>query len=173
MKADHLPRMHKLSAGPPVKNLKGLNALFLLLSMLCLHPSFAQSKHNIDIANIKSNRAVSNDAIAKHDVKGIAQFWLDDFVQVIGRGTYETGKGKIAASWQALFNSNSQVVYVRTPENIIISDNDTMAWESGKWTGIHTYSKGGNYSAMWIKRNGNWMLKAELFVSLEANKHRE
>jgi ketosteroid isomerase-like protein len=173
MKADHQPRMHNLSAEPAVKNRKELNALFLLLSMLCLHPSFAQSTHNNDIAIIKSNRAVSNDAIAKHDVKGIAQFWLDDFVQVIGRGTGETGKEKIAASWQALFNSNPQVVYVRIPGKIIISDNDTTAWESGKWTGIHTYSKGGNYSAMWIKRNGNWMLKAELFVSLEANKQQQ
>lgn len=152
------------------KNLKELKALFLFLGMLCFHRPFAQNMHANDIAIIKSDRAVSNNAIAKHDVKGIEQFWLDDFVQIIGRGTYETGKENISASWQALFNSNPQVVYVRIPGDIIISDNDTMAWETGKWTGIHTYSKGGNYSAMWIKRNGNWMLKAELFVSLEADK---
>ena len=152
------------------KNLKELKVLFLFLSMFCFHPSFAQNMHNNDIAIIKSNRAASNNAIAKHDVKGIEQFWLDDFVQIIGRGTYETGKDNISASWQALFNSNPQVVYVRIPGKIIISDNDTMAWETGKWTGIHTYSKGGNYSAMWIKRNGTWMLKAELFVSLKADK---
>ena len=144
--------------------------LFIFLFMLSSYQPFSQNMHNNDIAIIKSNRIASNNAIAKHDVKGIEQFWLDDFVQVIGRGTYETGKENISASWKALFNSNPQIVYIRTPEKIIISDNDTMAWENGKWIGIHTYSKGGNYAAMWIKRNGNWMLKAELFVSLEVNK---
>jgi len=154
------------------KKSKGLKVIFLFLSMLCFHPSFTQSVQRNDIAIIKSNRALSNAAIAKHDVDGIAKFWLDDFVQVIGRGTYETGKQNISASWRTLFNSNPQVTYVRIPQDIIISDNDTMAWETGKWTGIHTYSKGGNYSAMWIKRNGNWMLKAELYVSLKADKQR-
>ena len=154
----------------PKKNFKELKLFFLFLSILGLHRSFAQTIHKNDIAIIKSERTVSNKALAKHDVKGIEQFWLDDFVQVIGRGTYETGKENIAASWKTLFNSNPQVVYVRIPREITISDNDTMAWESGKWTGVHTYSKGGNYSAMWIKRNGIWMLKAELYVSLQANK---
>ena len=155
------------------KNLKELKVLFLFLGILCFQRSFAQNMHGNDIAIIKSNRAASNNAIAKHDVGGIAKYWLDDFVQVIGRGTYETGKDNISASWQALFNSNPQVVYVRIPGKIIISDNDTMAWETGKWRGLHTYSKGGNYSAMWIKRNGAWMLKAELYVSLKANKERQ
>ena len=134
------------------------------------HQAFAQNMHNDDVATIKSNRVASNKAIAKHDVNGISKFWMDDFVQVIGRGTYETGKENIVASWKELFNSSPQISYVRNPEEIIISDNDTLAWERGKWIGINSYSKGGNYAAMWIKRNGNWMLKAELFVSLEANK---
>ncbi len=168
MEVHHHPIPHK--AGEK-KNLKKYRKeFFIFLFMLFFHQPFAQDMHNSDIATIKSNRAASNKAIAKHDVKGIEQFWLDDFVQVIGRGTYESGKENISASWKLLFNSNTQVVYVRTPEIITVSDNDTMAWENGKWIGIHTYSKGGNYAAMWIKRNGTWMLKAELFVSLEANK---
>jgi len=171
MQVHHHPHLENLSAGQAGKNFKEYRkGLFIFLFILFFHQPFAQNIHNNDIAIIKSNRAASNDAIAKHDVKGIAQFWLDDFMQVIGRGSYETGKENISASWKALFNSNTQVIYVRIPNEIIISDNDTMAWESGKWTGIYTYSKGGNYSAMWIKRNGNWMLKAELYVSLKANK---
>jgi len=135
--------------------------------------SMSAQSNNDDVAIIKQNRTASNAAIAKHDVDGIAKFWLDDFVQVIGRGTYETGKENIKASWKALFDNNTQVSYIRNPEEIIISDNDTLAWEKGKWIGIHTYSKDGNYAAMWIKRNGAWMLKAELFVSLEANKQEQ
>ena len=144
--------------------------LFIFLFLLSFYQTFSQNPHNNDIAIIKSNRAASNDAIARHDVDGIAKFWLDDFVQVIGRGVYQTGKDSIIASWKALFSTNSQIGYIRNPEEITISDDDTLAWERGQWIGIHSYSKGGNYAAMWIKRNGNWMLKAELFVSLEANK---
>ena len=130
---------------------------------------YSQNEHNNDVAIIKSYRLASNDAIARHDVDGITKYWLDDFVQVIGRGTYQTGKDSITASLKNLFDSNPQVAYVRKPDEIVISDNDTMAWESGKWIGINSYSKGGNYAAMWIKRDGNWMLKAELFVSLKDN----
>ena len=162
MEVHHHPKRVK-------KNFKEYRkVLFIFLFILSFHQAFEQN--NNDIATIKSNRAASNDAITRHDVDGIAKFWLNDFVQVIGRGTYQTGKDSIVASWKALFNSNSQVVYIRNPKEITISDNDTLAWEQGKWIGIHSYSKGGNYAAMWIKRNGSWMLKAELFVSLKANK---
>ena len=164
MEIPHHPRVDK-------KNSKEFRKeLFILLFMLSFHQAFTQNMHNKDIATIKSNRAASNDAITRHDVDGIAKFWLDDFVQVIGRGIYQTGKDSIIASWKSLFKSNSQVAYTRNPKEITISDNDTLAWEQGEWIGIHSYSKGGNYAAMWIKRNGNWMLKAELFVSLKANK---
>ena len=160
----HHPKVEK-------KNLKEYGKeLIIFLFIFPFHQAFSQNTHNNDIATIKFNRAASNDAITRHDVDGIAKFWLDDFVQVIGRGVYQTGKDSIVASWKALFNSNSQIAYIRNPEEIIISDNDTLAWEQGEWIGIHSYSKGGNYAAMWIKRTGNWMLKAELFVSLEANK---
>jgi ketosteroid isomerase-like protein len=163
MEIYHHPKLEK-------KNLKEFRKeLFIFLFILSFHQTFSQNLHSNDIATIKSNRTTSNDAITKHDVDGIAKFWLDDFVQVIGRGVYQTGKDSIIASWKALFNSNSQIAYTRNPEEIIISDNDTLAWERGEWIGIHSYSKGGNYAAMWIKRNGSWMLKAELFVSLKVN----
>ena len=164
MEVHHHPKIEKKNFREYWKD------FFIFLFLLSFHQAFSQNSHNDDIAAIKSNRAASNDAIARHDVDGIAKFWLDDFVQVIGRGVYQTGKDSIVASWKALFNSNSQIAYIRNPEEIIISDNDTLAWERGEWIGIHSYSKGGNYAAMWIKRTGNWMLKAELFVSLEANK---
>lgn len=152
---------------------KKLLKRIIIPAFFIISNSISAQTSNADVEIIKANRALSNAAIAAHDVDGISKFWFDDFVQVIGRGTYETGKENIAASWKALFESNAQVSYVRNPQEIIISDNDTLAWESGKWIGIHTYSKGGNYSAMWIKRNNVWMLKAELFVSLEVNKQEQ
>ncbi|HUZ59562.1 MAG TPA: hypothetical protein VMU83_12345 [Hanamia sp.] len=147
-----------------------MKLLFIFLFMVFFHFAIAQNMHSNDIATIKSCRVASNNAIARHDVDGIAKYWLHDFVQIIGRGVYQTGKDSIVASWKTLFKSNPQIGYVRNPNEIVVSDNDTLAWENGKWIGIHSYSKGGNYAAMWIRRNGTWMLKAELFVSLKANK---
>lgn len=109
----------------------------------------------------------SNAAIARHDIGGMAKYWLPDFVQTIGRGSSLTGRDTIVASWKQLFRTNSAVLYVRKPVQIIIGDNGIMAWETGTWEAKNSYSKGGNYSAMWRKIGGEWKLQAELFVSLK------
>jgi ketosteroid isomerase-like protein len=126
----------------------------------------AQSNKQKDIAEIKASRTASNKAIAAHDIDGISKYLRDDFVQVRGNAGHLTGKDTIIKSWKELFSSNPNVKYIRNPDKIIISDNDTLAWETGKWIGINSYSKGGNYSAMWRKANKEWKLQAELFVSL-------
>ena len=139
----------------------------LLVSLIFINTSgYAQGNQQNDVVAITASRTASNAAIARHDIDGMAKYWLNDFVQTIGRGTSLTGKDTIIATWKALFRSNATVSYVRKPSKIIIGDNGVMAWETGTWTAKNSYSKGGNYSAMWRKVNGSWKLQAELFVSL-------
>ena len=140
--------------------------LFFLCFLLSAQLVFAQT-YKQDVAAIKSSRLASNEAIAKHNIDGIAKFWLPDFVQTIGRGVSTTGKDAVIAGWKELFKTNKAVSYTRTPTNIVVGDNGIMAWETGTWAAKSSYSKGGNYSAMWRKVNGTWMLQAELFVSLK------
>jgi ketosteroid isomerase-like protein len=128
---------------------------------------FAQQKGQDDMATIKASRAASNAALAGHDIDGMSKYWLPDFVQTIGRGSSLTGKDTIIGSWKQLFRNNATVLYVRKPARIIIGDNGVMAWETGTWEARNSYSKGGNYSAMWRKIDGEWKLQAELFVSLK------
>jgi len=137
-----------------------------LFFLLAVHFLAAQYKPD-QVAIIKLQRAASNAAIARHDVEGIAKYWRPDFVQVRGNASYLTGKEAIMKSWTDLFASNPEVAYIRNPSEIIISKNDTLAWEKGKWMGIKTYSKGGNYSAMWRKQNNEWKIQAEIFVALQ------
>jgi ketosteroid isomerase-like protein len=127
----------------------------------------AQDNPRREAEAIRMARKASNQAIASRDVEGISRHWLDDFVQVRGNGSFLTGKENIIASWKSLFQSDTAVLYIRNPKEIIISQNGIMAWETGEWLGIHSYSHGGNYSAMWRKRNGEWKLQAELFVALK------
>ena len=140
--------------------------IFLIFSFLIFFQFLSAQKNTDQAAIIRSKRSASNAAIAKHDVEGIAKYWLPDFVQVRGNATYLTGKDAVTNSWAELFKTNPSVSYMRNPSEIIISKNDTLAWEKGKWIGIKSYSKGGNYSAMWRKKDNEWMLQAEIFVSL-------
>ena len=139
---------------------------WILLIAMFVQSVAAQKNKQQDVAAIKAARMASNKFIAEHDINGLSKFLLDDFVQVRGNSTHLTGKDTILASWAKLFISNPKVSYVRNPTEIIISDNDSLAWETGKWIGVNSYSKGGNYSAMWRRWNGEWKIQAELFVSL-------
>jgi len=139
--------------------------LLIKLSFVLLL-AFQQTDYKADIETIKASRAASNTAIGKHDIEGMAKYWLPDFTQTIGRGITTTGKDSIIAGWKKLFQTNKTVAYVRTPATITVGDNEIMAWETGTWVATNSYSKGGNYSAMWRKIDGSWKLQAELFVSL-------
>jgi ketosteroid isomerase-like protein len=134
--------------------------------LLIMQQSVAQTNTNKDVEIIQSLRTASNEAIAKHDLDGLSKYWLDDLVLIRGNSSHLTGKDTIVATWRKLFNDNPKVIYVRTPTQITISSNDTLAWETGTWKAFNSYSHGGNYSAMWKKVNNSWKILAELFVSL-------
>ena len=139
---------------------------FSFFLVLIVQLTFAQTRNDKDIATIKSLRAASNQAIAKHDLNELAKYWLDDFVLVRGNSSHLTGKDTIVSAWRKQFMENPKVSYVRTPSEIIISSNDSLAWETGTWKAINSYSGGGKYSAMWKRTNSSWKIMAELFVSL-------
>lgn len=139
-------------------------SLFLLLTF---HEALTQTAKKEDKQLIRESRRASNEALANRNIEGFSKYWLEDFVQIRGNGTFMFSKDSITALWKKLFNTNPETYYVRTLSEVIISDNDPlMAWETGNWMGINSYSKGGNYSAMWRKKDGVWKIQAELYVSL-------
>lgn len=140
--------------------------LFFFVLIFIVHVAFAQNNKEKNVSIIKSLRAASNEAIAKHDLDGLSKYWLDDLVLVRGNSSHVSGKDSIVAAWRKLFKENPKVAYIRTPKEIIISSNDSLAWETGTWKAINSYSGGGKYSAMWKKSNTSWKIMAELFVSL-------
>lgn len=144
--------------------MKGVIFLFGLFLMTQL--TFAQKITDKEVTLIQSLRAASNEALAKHDVDGMSKYWLDDLVLIRGNSSHLAGKDTIVAAWRKLFKDNPKVSYIRIPAQITISDNDTLAWETGTWKAFNSYSNGGSYSAMWKKTNNSWKILAELFVSL-------
>jgi len=147
-------------------------ALFLLA--LSVKPVLAQTNKEKDIEQIKAARKASNEAIQTHDLEGIARPMMEDVVCVFGNGHTYLGKDSTISIFKQRFNTMPDLVFIRTPFVIRISNNDTLAWEKGTWKGFRTNRKtgstsGGNYAAMWCKRNGVWRTRSELFVALTSN----
>lgn len=119
-----------------------------------------------DVKTIEAARLASNEAIAKCNLKQLAGYWMDDIIIIRGNSDVIVNKAKAIIAWEKIFESAPPVIYERRPTEIIISNDKLSAWEKGTWTGINTYSKGGNYAAVWKKQESNWKIQAELFASL-------
>src|SRR5579863_79244 len=114
--------------------MKGIIFLFGLFLMTQL--TFAQKTADKEVMLIQSLRAASNEALVKHDVDGMSKYWLDDLVLIRGNSSHLAGKDTIVAAWRKLFKDDPKVSYVRIPAQITISNNDTLAWETGTCGGI-------------------------------------
>ena len=147
---------------------------FILMLLAIAHLSNAQTEkapvdtliRAQDDSMIRASRAKTNELIASHDLRGLSRYWLKDYVRIAGSGNITIGKDSSLAFWAKSFKDHPEIYYVRTPSEIIISENGLLAWENGSWTGVNTKSKGGNYAAMWSKQDNIWKLQSELYVTL-------
>jgi ketosteroid isomerase-like protein len=121
-----------------------------------------------EAAAVRSARSAQNTAIAAHDFDRAATYWTDDVVIRSGLGRVVQGR----ASYRAAMAADSATVFRREPDRVDVSGNDRwpLAFESGTWTG-HGARDGrplirGRYAAQWIKRDGRWLIRAEVFVAL-------
>ena len=143
--------------------------MVLFITSVC-----AQSDKEKEIELIKAARKASNEAIQKHDLDGIGKPMIEDMVSIFGNGHTSVSKDSTISILKNRFSAMPDLVFIRTPFVIRISNNDTLAWEKGTWKGYRTDRRsvnnaGGNYAAMWCKRNGVWKTRSELFVSLTSN----
>jgi len=136
-----------------------------------MSPAMADEGPEADIGAIRSARATSNQAIADHDAEAIASFWDKEYVIAISSGDLEYGPEVAKESFAQHFAEIPDVVYVRTPNEIIVSKNYPLAWEQGNWVGTMTnekgyLKKGGTYASGWRKVDGVWKIRSELFVAI-------
>jgi hypothetical protein len=121
-----------------------------------------------DSIQILAQRKASNAALRQFDEDLNATFSTDDAFITTGAGTLLAGK---KALQDYIKNASGPKMYwVRTPDEIQVNPETKLAWESGTWEGFYEDSKmpvvGGNYSAMWTKALGTWLIKSQLFVTL-------
>ena len=127
-----------------------------------------------DADEIKTIRMKSNEAIARHDVDTLQSFLDEDFVITISTGAIERSRDEHGRSFAMHFDEYPDVVYVRTPSEIALSEAYPLAIEHGTWVGSRTtengkLENGGQYTAAWRKADGVWRIYSELFVGLYCN----
>ena len=154
-----------------------LAGLFLLAS--CASATTARSGDrtaraplaSADASAIRLARASQNSAIAAGDEDRAAAFWTEDVSLRRGLGQAVTGRDAYRALIQAGRGTDSSIVYQREPTDVETSLVWPLAFETGEWAG-HVGSAsgpiviGGRYSAQWVKRDGEWKIRSEVFVAL-------
>jgi ketosteroid isomerase-like protein len=118
---------------------------------------------------IREVRARSNQAIAAHDLPGIARAWMDNVHIVSSTSTQGTGRAANQERMARQFKNRPDTIYVRQPATIEVFAPWAVASERGEWTGRWTEPDGaleigGTYQAQWRKVDGQWLIQAELFV---------
>ena len=65
-------------------------------------------------------------------------------------------------------------MYQRRAVDVAVSDQWPLAFEDGVWSGhVETATSppiiSGRYAAQWVKRDGRWLIRSEVFVALAAD----
>lgn len=123
------------------------------------------------IAEIEALRAASNRAIAAHDLDALLPYFAEDAVFTWSNGSSAVGQAALKAAFAESFGNPHFVTYIRTPENIAISDTGMRAVEHGTWTGLLRDPRGetrmgGDYTAHWFKTPQEWRIRGEVYVKL-------
>jgi ketosteroid isomerase-like protein len=118
---------------------------------------------------IRDTRARSNEAIAAHDIAGIARAWANDIHVVSSTSAQTAGSQANQQRFAQQFKSRPDTVYVRTPATVDVYPPWNVASERGTWVGRWTEPDGqleigGTYQAQWRKVDGQWLTQAELYV---------
>jgi ketosteroid isomerase-like protein len=123
-----------------------------------------------DARAIREARSAQNRAIVAGDVDRVASFWTEDVT--IRRALGQDVHG--SAAYRELFTADkhdaSSLVYQRELTAVEVSGHFPLAFETGRWTG-HLGGAGGPvviggpYSAQWVKRDGHWLIRSEVYVA--------
>ena len=133
------------------------------LALVRLAPQYSR-----EAAAVRSARSAQNTAIAARDLDRAASFWTEDVVIRSGLGRVVQGR----ASYKAAMAADTATIFRREPDRVDVSSNERwpLAFESGTWTGRSPRGGPalirGRYAAQWIKRDGRWLIRAEVFVAL-------
>lgn len=135
----------------------------------CFYFNSISAYSQTDKEQILKVRAASNKALRAFDNEAVLSHLTEDALTTVSNGTLLTGRDALR---KYINESNANKMYwIRTPKNVEVNVERGLAWETGTWKGYDEKIGdkaivGGNYSAMWTKETGAWLIKSQLFVPL-------
>ncbi|MTI40243.1 nuclear transport factor 2 family protein [Fulvivirga lutimaris] len=132
--------------------------------------SFSESAAQQDEQYIREIREASNSALRAYDNELVLSFLTEEVLTTTGNGTLLAGKEALRK--YILEAGESKMYWIRTALEVNVNETKGLAWETGTWKGYDPEQGeeaiiGGKYSAQWTKASGEWLIKSQLFVSLE------
>ncbi|WP_454885880.1 nuclear transport factor 2 family protein [Sphingomonas oryzagri] len=120
---------------------------------------------------IRMRRAAFNRALTDADLSAIGPILAPEAVLVAGTDSaLITGRKAQLLAWKREFGAKDRAIYTRTPETILLSPVEPIAFEHGNWAGVAasdgTPQASGSYTAKWRQIGQDWMIEAELYLTL-------
>ena len=165
------------SAAPEViRQLMKAHMLIRPLALaLCLVTTVAHAQPaadpKADEAAIRAARIVQTQAIAKDDLDTVVKYWVPDITIRRALGQPVDGAAAARKLLEPVAGATTRVIYQRETVSVEASANWPLAYEEGRWSGHVDDVRspaifGGRYSAQWVKRDGQWLIRSEVFVAL-------
>lgn len=150
------------------------SSIGLFFSVLSLAASAQNAATAGDEAAIKEARRLQTQALARNDLDTVVKYW--DPAITIRRALGHPVDGAAAARKllepTGTPNPATAIVYQREATSVSVSPNWPLAYEEGRWSG-HVGNAdakpilSGKYAAQWVKRNGTWLIRSEVFVAID------
>ncbi len=117
---------------------------------------------------IRARRKLTNKLIAGHEAARLKPFLDPNATLIAGDGSLLLGAEAIVQAFAAQFADPTFVAYVRTTQTVEVDSAGERAAEHGAWVGTWRGAPpmSGTYLAVWKRVVGQWVLEAELYVTL-------
>ncbi|MBL7870429.1 MAG: nuclear transport factor 2 family protein [Cyclobacteriaceae bacterium] len=147
---------------------------YLFIAFILINTSItvrAQNGLEADKNEILKVRKESNLALKNHQIEKILSFLTEDINIAASNGKIFSGKIAFKDALTTIFSNSPDLYFVRNSEEVLLNSENNIAWEKGTWIALRPKTDnwnnyGGNYSAYWVKTDGIWKIKSELFVKL-------
>ncbi len=130
-----------------------------------MHPDPTQ-----DEATIRAARAHSNRSIARRNLLGVGDSLAEDFVAVIGDGSFVPSRAEYLKLFKQGFDApKTSLSYERVTDTVQVSASKPLAAEQGHWIATDAHGNvayTGTYMAMWEHNSDGWKIRSELYVTL-------
>jgi ketosteroid isomerase-like protein len=137
-------------------------------------PSTAGSAGSADEAAIRSARAAQTAALALGDLDAVARHWTPDVTirRALGHAIGNAEEARQVLQPVATAGQASPLLYQRHTLAVQVSPHWPLAWEDGRWSGHAGAASSpavmsGRYAAQWVRRDGRWLIRSEVFVALD------